>query len=225
MAGVTMHVIQRGNNRSPCFFNAADYRIYLEQLEALSARFECLVHAYVLMTTHVHLLLTPLAVNSASMLMKHLGQRYVQHVNRSYLRTGTLWDGRFKSCLAQSENYVLTCYRYIELNPVRAAMVAHPAAYHWSSYGANAVGTRSSLVAMHEEYRRLGDSPAARQEAYRALFDSYIDPAVIAAIREATRGNVALGERSFQSHIETAVGRRAHRGTAGRPKRRTECGT
>ena len=129
IAGIPWHIIQRGNNRSACFYTDEDYHYYLETLAEQAEKFECAVHAYCLMTNHVHLLLTPGEQNSAALLMKHLGQRYIQYINRTYRRTGTLWEGRFRSCLAQSDTYVLTCYRYIELNPVRASMVSNPADY------------------------------------------------------------------------------------------------
>ena len=218
LAGVPLHLIQRGNNRCACFFTADDYARYLRDLGDLALQFGCRVHAYVLMTNHVHLLLTPDAADGASLLMKHLGQRYVQHINRTYRRSGTLWEGRFKSCLAQSEAYVLACYRYIELNPVRAGMVTHPRDYRWSTYRANAEGQASALVVAHDEYRRLGDCASARQRAYRVLFEGLLDPAVVTAIRDATNGNVALGNTRFQLEIEAALGRRAHRGKVGRPR-------
>ena len=124
---VPVHVVQRGNNRQACFFCATDYRNYLDWLSQYATECECRVHAYVLMTNHVHLLVTPANACSLGALMTKLGQRYVQHVNRTYKRSGTLWEGRYKSCLISEENHVLGCYRYIELNPVRAIMVAHPA--------------------------------------------------------------------------------------------------
>lgn len=126
VAGIPWHVIQRGNNRTACFYADEDYVRYLETLGDMARKYGCAIHAYVLMTNHVHLLLTPKKADSAALLMKHLGQRYVQYVNRVYRRSGTLWEGRFRSCLTQNEEYVLSCYRYIELNPVRAAMVQHP---------------------------------------------------------------------------------------------------
>ena len=117
VAEVPVHIIQRGNNRGACFFADTDYELYLAHLQALAAKFECAVHAYCLMTNHVHLLLTPQQANGSALLMKHLGQRCVQHVNRTYGRSGTLWEGRFRSCLAQSERDEIACYRSIELNP------------------------------------------------------------------------------------------------------------
>jgi putative transposase len=137
MPGVAWHVIQRGNNRSACFYAEEDYRFYLNTLKEQADKFGCAVHAYVLMTNHVHLLLTPSRIDSVALTMKNLGQRYVQYINRTYRRSGTLWEGRYKSCLVQDETYVLACYRYIELNPLRAGMVKHVGDYRWSSYRTN----------------------------------------------------------------------------------------
>jgi putative transposase len=217
-AGIALHVIQRGNNRSACFYDTDDYAYYLEHLDRFARRFRCAIHAYVLMTNHVHLLLTPEEADGASMLMKFLGQHYVQHVNQRYGRTGTLWEGRFKSCLAQSQTYVLACYRYIELNPVRAGMVAHPGLYRWSSYAANADGAALAILKPHSEFLALGASATSRHEAYRALVAEELDPAMTYAIRESTNGNVALGTTRFQAEIETMLQRRARRGVPGRPR-------
>ncbi len=194
LAGVPLHLIQRGNNRAACFFEEEeDYRFYLDLVGELSGKFGCAVHAYVLMTNHVHLLLTPDKADSASLLLKHLGQRYVQYINHSYRRSGTLWEGRFRSCVARETDYVLACYRYIEMNPVRAAMVKHPRHYRWSSYRINAEGRASNVITQHEHYRALGRLEQARREAYRALFKTELDPEVLRDIRLATHGNYALG--------------------------------
>ena len=170
LPGVPLHLIQRGNNRQACFYADDDYRVYLDWLEEYAEVSGCAIHSYVLMTNHVHLLVTPKTSQSVGELMKRLGQRYVQYVNRTYRRSGTLWEGRFRSCLTQEEDYVLGCYRYIELNPVRATMVAHPAEYPWSSYRANAQGEASSLVTPHAIYSTLASTDNARKEAYRELF-------------------------------------------------------
>jgi putative transposase len=174
------------------------------------------------MTNHVHLLLTPQHADSASLLMKHLGQRYVQYINRTYRRSGTLWEGRFRSCLTQTEDYVLACYRYIELNPVRAGMVVRPQDYRWSSFHANALGKASRLITPHGEYMRLGQDAAARTEAYQALFKAHLDEEVVGQIRSATNGNFALGSERFQREVEEALGRRAIRGQSGRPGKRSD---
>ena len=165
----------------------------------------------------MHLLLTPERTDSAALLMKHLGQRYVQYINRTYRRSGTLWEGRFRSCLAQSEDYVLACYRYIELNPVRAGMVRHPRDYRWSSYTANAEGEAQALLTPHEQYQALDRTGETRREAYRGLFKERIDEPVLDEIRQATNGNFALGGKRFQGKIEQMLNRRVTRGWAGRP--------
>lgn len=146
-------------------------------------RFGCTVHAYVLMTNgHVHLMLTPAKADSVGLMMKHLGQRHVQYVNRVYRRSDTLWEGRFRSCLTQSEDYVLACYRYIELNPVRAGMVRHPRDYRWTSFHANGDGKQDAMVVPHEQYLGPARNEQARREAYRALFKAHLDPEVIERI-------------------------------------------
>lgn len=215
--GIPWHIIQRGNNRSPCFYADEDYRRYLDTLAEQADKFGCAVHAYVLMTNHVHLLLTPMRGDSAALLMKHLGQRYVQYINRTYQRSGTLWEGRFKSCLAQDERYVLTCYRYIELNPVRAQMVVQPGDYRWSSYPANALGKRNSLITPHADYVRLGRTLTERMAVYRSLFAAHLDDARVAAIRQATNGNYVLGDSRFQAEIADMLERRVIPGKNGRP--------
>jgi putative transposase len=220
--GIPWHIIQRGNNRSACFFADEDYLLYLHHLGELSAKFDCAIHAYVLMTNHVHLLLTPKEEDSAALLMKHLGQRYVQYINRNYRRSGTLWEGRYKSCLTQTEDYVLSCYRYIELNPVRAAMVKHPREYRWSSYRTNAEGKVNPLITPHDMYKRLGKEEAERRQAYRKLFDAHVEQRMIEEIRSATNGNYVLGSNRFQQEMELMLGRRVAKGQAGRPMRKID---
>ena len=215
--GVPVHLIQRGNNRSACFYANEDYRFYLEHLAEQAAKHDCALHAYCLMTNHVHLLTTPRHEDSLGQFMKALGQRYVQYVNRTYRRSGTLWEGRFRSCLLQEEAYVLACYRYIELNPTRAAMVAHPAEYRWSSYRGNAQGEANALLTPHPLYRSLGSDGDERQANYRELFRFELDLGLVDEIRLATNGNFALGNPLFIAQIEQALGRRVTRGKPGRP--------
>lgn len=222
LPGVPLHLIQRGNNRQACFYAEDDYRFYLEWLQTYARDARCAVHAYVLMTNHVHLLLTPSVASSAGELMKRLGQRYVQYVNRTYRRSGTLWEGRFRSCVTQEGSYVLGCYRYIELNPVRAAMVEHPGDYRWSSYRANAQGEASSGLKPHDCYLALGVDQGGRQSVYRELFRYQLDVGLVGEIREATNGNYALGSPRFQEQVSKALGRRVVRGRAGRPKKRPD---
>jgi len=171
----------------------------------------------VLITNHVHLLLTPSRVDSVALMMKHLGQRYVQYINRTYRRSGALWEGRFKSCLAQNEDYVLACYRYIELNPLRADMVVHPGEYKWSSYRANAFGEDNELLVRHEQFLQLGSCDDERRRNYRALFAAQMDSALVYKIVTATNGNYALGDSRFALEIEQALGRRVLKWQSGRP--------
>ena len=217
-----LHIIQRGNNRQACFFADDDYRFYLEWLQEYAAMERVAIHAYVLMTNHVHLLLSAQTAAGAGRLMKRLGQRYVQYVNRTYRRSGTLWEGRFRSCLAQEEHYVMGCYRYIELNPVRAEMVEHPAECRWSSYRVNGQGEQSRLITSHPLYDALGDSPGDRRAAYRELFRYELNPGLVDEIRKATNGNYVLGTERFEQQVAAMLGRRVSRGVPGRPRKETK---
>lgn len=219
--GVPWHIIQRGNNRSACFYADEDYHRYLDTLKEQAEKYGCVIHAYVLMTNHVHILLTPEHEDSASLLMKHLGQRYVQYVNRTYKRSGTLWEGRFRSCIAQSEDYVLSCYRYIELNPVRANMVSRPEEYRWSSYGVNAWGDESWLTA-HDEYMRLGQSEDDRCYAYRELFRYALSEEDLHFIRKAAHYCQPVGDDRFRADIEQQYGIKLGEMKRGRPKKLNE---
>ena len=203
------HVIQRGNNREGIFYAEEDYRFYLEKLEAAAAQHGCEIHAYVLMTNHVHLLMTPLSKQAIGKTMQMLGRYYVQRFNHVYGRTGTLWEGRYRATMIDSQAYLLTCMRYIELNPVRAGMVAHPAEYPWSSYRGNAAGMSDCVLTAHEEYRRLGGTLNTRQTAYRALFDARIPERTLEEIRESTNKAWVLGSDRFQKEMEQKMNRRA----------------
>jgi len=190
---VAVHVIQRGNNRGACFFSDADYVTYLRYLGRFAPRCGCSIHAYCLMTNHVHLLLTPHAADACARLMKSLGQHYAQYVNRARRRSGTLWEGRFRSSLVATERYALACYRYIELNPVRAGLVAAPRDYRWSSYRANAEGDADGLLSPHPAYLGLAGDALARRRQYDGLFDASMTPEEVDEIRSATRNGRALG--------------------------------
>jgi putative transposase len=215
LPGVAVHVIQRGNNRVACFRQDSDYLVYLSNFQELAEKHECAVHAYCLMTNHVHLLLTPGTAPACASLMRDLGRRYVQYFNRRYERSGTLWEGRFRSCIAESSRYVMACYRYIESNPVRAGMVDHPLAYRWSSYAANS-GTRGDpLVTPHAEYLALSVSGEARHAAYRGLFQHEQESSMVAAIREATNGGYPLASDAFKAGVLAPLGARTARGKPG----------
>jgi putative transposase len=170
LPGLPLHVVQRGHNRDACFFAEEDHLVYREWLGEACKATGCALHAYVQMTNHVHLLLSPPEPEAVSRLMISLGRRYVQYINKTYHRTGTLWDSRYKSSLVQADAYLLLCQRYIELNPVRATMVDDPAHYRWSSYRANGLGQPDSLLTPHVVYSSLGTNEADRLANYRSLF-------------------------------------------------------
>ncbi len=218
LPNVPQHIIQRGNNRAVCFYADEDYRKYLEWLKEYADKTACQIHAYVLMTNHVHLLISTEQPEAVGAMMKALGQRYVQYINRTYKRSGTLWEGRYKSCPTQAETYLLACQRYIELNPVRANMVPHPAEYKWSSYRINAQGEPDNVVTPHLMYTQLGLDEQSRQVAYRKLFRYELEPKLVDEIRKATNGNYVLGDSRFAEQIAEALGRRVLPGKAGRPK-------
>jgi putative transposase len=211
LAGVPLHIIQRGNNRARCFHSEGDYRLYLGLLLELSPKFRCSVHAYVLMTNHVHLLLTPTEELGASMLMKNVGQRFAQFANRSNGRTGSLWEGRFRSSLVDTDGYLLRCHRYIECNPVRAGMVVDPADYPWSSYRANALGQADPVLSPHPIYLALGADEWERRTRYVRLFEGEMSDRELARIRDATNGGFPLGSEDFVKRLEQDFGHRVKR--------------
>ncbi|HEU5443920.1 MAG TPA: transposase [Pseudolabrys sp.] len=216
---VPLHIVQRGHNREPCFFTDDDYHVYMHWLQKALTSAGILLHAYVLMTNHVHLLITPSVVQKVPRLLMSLGRRYVQYVNRKYGRTGTLWDCRYRSCLIQSETYLLACQRYIELNPVRAAMVEDPAQYRWSSYRFYAFGRFDPLLTPRVEYLALGDDASERQRAYRKLFEYALTQNAIADIRLAVYKGRPLGNAPFRSMIERVAGRQREARPRGRPRK------
>ena len=219
LPGVPLHLIQRGNNRQACFFADEDYRFYLDWLAEQAAKTGCQIHAYVLMTNHVHLLVSADRAGASGALMKAVGQRYVQYVNRVYRRSGTLWEGRFRSCPIQEEAYLLVCQRYIELNPVRAGMVGHPGEYRWSSYRANGQGEDNTVIRPHSLYAALGLDVASRLAAYRELFRYELEPGLVDQIRRATNGNFVLGSERFAAAAAATLGRRVLPGNSGRPRK------
>jgi putative transposase len=204
LPNVPLHIIQRGNNRQKCFVSEADYQKYLSYLSEHADAAACRVHAYVLMGNHVHLLISADDCAAAGSMMKFLGQRYAQYFNWRYHRSGTLWGGRYKSCLVQEETYLLVCQRYIELNPVRAGMVDFPAQYRWSSYRCNAEGKAAPLIRPHPIYCSLGADAAERQGAYRDLFQDALQQQAVDELRAATNNNFALGDQMFLRNAAAA---------------------
>ncbi|RKZ42708.1 MAG: transposase [Gammaproteobacteria bacterium] len=215
-----LHIIQRGHNQEACFFCDADYKAYLHWLGEVLKKESCTLHAYCLMKNHIHLLVTPEYAESISSLIIALSRKYVQYINKTYHRTGTLWDSRYKSSLIQEETYLLACQRYIELNPVRASMVKEPALYRWSSYRFNALGKANQYVSPHSVYLSLGKNSKSRQIAYRSLFQSELDTNAFSDIRLAITQSQPLGNSHFYAKLETMMmGQLCSPKPRGRPKK------
>ena len=215
------HIIQRGNNRQNIFASDEDYQFFRDALVDASVKYKLTVHAYVWMTNHIHLLATPGAQDSISKVFQSVGRKYVQYFNFKYKRSGTLWEGRYRATVVDSERYLLAVMRYIELNPVRAGMVAHPRDYPWSSFAYNAGGGDGKNVEWlvpQQEYLRLGHTAQERQQAYRQLFKAAMPKDDLKAIRESTHKGWALGSELFASKIEAQTKRRAASKGVGRPK-------
>ena len=219
LPGVPQHIVQRGNNRGACFFCDDDRFTYLDRLAHHARRLSVEVHAYVLMTNHVHVLATPQQHGAISSLMQDLGRDYVRLVNAAHRRSGTLWEGRFYSCLIDTDRYLLACMRYIESNPVRACIVEDAARYYWSSHRSNALGRASALIVPHAVYVALGPTAPERCAAYRALFASAAMAGDEEALRIHTRQRAAWGSSEFQQKVEAAVGRKVSASLPGRPRR------
>jgi putative transposase len=208
LPGYPQHVIQRGNNGMTILHDEDDFWVLWSTLRDAATKFQCAVHAYVLMPSHFHLLLTPVTADGIGKLMQYTGRYYVQHANRRYGRTGTLWDGRYRATLLDPAQYLLPVCRYIELNPVRAGLVQTSAAYEWSSHGANALGADDELVRPHATYLALGDNPAARATAYLEQFDTPLPPDLVQRIRDATNKAWVLGDDAFCRDVERRLNRR-----------------
>ncbi len=208
LPGIPQHIIQRGNNRQACFGSEEDFAAYAHWLDEYSKKCRVAIHAWVFMTNHVHLMVTAETENGVSKMMQMLGRHYVRYFNHTYRRTGTLWEGRFKSCVLDAEGYLLICQRYIELNPVRAGMVTAPEDYAWSSYRANGLGQSIKLWSPHRIYNDLGSTHAERATVYRELFVGHLDIPTLTEIRRAANQGMALGNDRFKIEVERLTGRR-----------------
>jgi len=223
LPGQPYHLVQRGNNREVCFVEPENYQYYLALWKECSKRYGVSVHAYCLMTNHIHFLVTPESPDSISRAMSVIGSRYAYYFNKSYKRTGTIWEGRHKSSLIQSDRYFLSCCRYIELNPVVACMVTKPEEYKWSSYQANAWGRESNLTP-HVEYLKLGASVESRCHAYRELFKNQLSGTDVHLIERASEYCSPLGDDRFCRQIEMKYGIKLGQSARGRPKKLPESG-
>ncbi len=219
--GYPIHVVQRGNNRQVCFASDADLKAYASWLHQAANEYSIDIHAWVFMTNHVHLLVTPHSPDSISRCMQYVGRYYVRFFNHRYRRTGTLFEGRFRSSIVQNQRYLLACQRYIELNPVRARMVEDPADYAWSSYRAHAFGMQPTMWQPHDEYLALGADPPARQYAYRQLIAQQLSGEMVTHIRDALNTGLVLGNDRFKEQVQELTGIRQHHLKRGRkPKRK-----
>lgn len=217
LPGYPHHVIQRGNNRQPIFASAADHQMMLDLLDENARKFGVAIHAYVLMDNHFHLLATPQAADSLPQMMQAVGRRYVRYFNDSQKRSGTLWEGRYKSTLIQTERYLLACMVYIDLNPVRVGMVAQARDYPWSSHG-HFVGLRiDKLISTHPLVWALGNTPFAREAAYAQLVQAGISAGQQQALTDSALRGWALGEPDFVKNLQKITTRRVSKSTAGRP--------
>ncbi len=217
--GIALHVVQRGNNRQAVFFHDSDYHSYLDLLFESADRYDVSIHAFVCMTNHVHILLTPWGEGTVSRMMQRLSALYTTGINALYHRTGSLWEGRFKSSLVDSDQYVLSCYRYIELNPVRAGMVAHPADYRWSSYRHQVESLGDYPIRPHSEWLALGPDGGARRKHYSELVAEGLKQKEIELFRRCARKGLPAGSARFKQEIETALATRIGDGRRGRPRK------
>ncbi len=211
------HIIQRGNNRMDIFRGDGDYRFYLRCMADASKNCDVRIHAYVLMTNHVHLLASPHRRDSISKMMQSIGRKYVQYFNQAYERTGTLWEGRYRSTVIDSEKYLLSCYRYIELNPVRAGIVNNPGDYDWSSYNFHAYGKPDGIISEHKLFWAIGATKEQCRPTYRNLCTESLDTQFIREMRESTNKAWVLGDDDFKAKVEKLSKRRAKPMKRGRP--------
>jgi putative transposase len=222
VAGYPHHIILRGNNRSAIFYTVRDRRFFIGCLLGAKKKTKSKIHAYCFMTNHVHLLVEPSTEKDLSNMMQSLGRRYVQYINRTYGRTGTLWEGRFKSSVVSKDEYLLACCRYIELNPVRAGIVDHPKDYFWSSYGFRAEGRRDRLLDEDPVYTSLGETSKERQAKYKEWFEMTTADGEWSFIRRVTQKGGVFGNEEFLEKITNLVGRSIVLRPRGRPKLTTK---
>ena len=220
LPNVPLHIVQRGHDRQPTFVEHADYRYFLDNLEEMRTELRIRVYGYCLMTNHVHLIVAPgTDTQTVSKMLKVLAGRQTRYVNRIEKRSGTLWEGRFKASLIDSENYLLACYRYVDLNPVRASMVELPEDYPWSSYRSHAGLSDTTPIDPSAAYSALGITADERCRAYRAFVAEGIYDQELDQIRTAAKRNQIIGTDRFRRQIEQRIGRRISTNGQGRPKK------
>jgi putative transposase len=214
-----VHIVQRGHSREPVFFEDNDYLAYLRWLKEGAERYKVDIHAYVLMTNHIHILATTGDTEGITRMMQYVGRHYVPYINHTYGSSGSIWEGRYKASLIHDEEYLLSCMRYIELNPVRADMVRSPAHYRWSSYRHNGQGKEDALITPHALYLALGKTLSTRLAAYKALFKAHLDDGVLEDIRSAWQTGTPLGNDFFRQKVEAKLKCKVGQARRGRPRR------
>ena len=219
LPGVPVHIVQRGHSREPVFFEDDDYRAYLHWLKEGAERYKIDIHAYALMTNHIHILATASGKDGVTRMMQYIGRHYVPYINHTYGTSGSIWEGRYKASLIQDDEYLLACMRYIELNPIRASMVRSPGQYRWSSYRCNAQGKEDERVTPHGMYLSLGKAKPARLEAYKLLFQVHLDKEVLNEIRSAWQTGTPLGNDEFHRQIEAKLKLKVGQSRRGRPSK------
>jgi putative transposase len=222
LPGIPVHIVQRGHSREPVFFEDNDYSAYLHWLQEGAERYKVDIHAYVLMTNHIHILATAHDKDGVSRMMQYIGRRYVPYINHTYGSSGSIWEGRYKASLIHDEEYLLACMRYIELNPIRANMVRSPAYYRWSSYRHNAQGKEDELITPHAIFKALGKTELSRQGAYKELFKAHLDKGVLDEIRSAWQTGTPLGNDYFRQKIEDKLKCKVGQARRGRPRKPRE---
>jgi putative transposase len=215
--GVPVHILLRANNRQQCFKASGDYAAFLWWLREYSEKYQVDIHSWSLHEDHLHLLSTPNSVGGLSRMIQALGRQYVRFFNHQNQRTGTLWEGRYRSCLVQPRQYLLEVCRYIELNPVRLSLVSHAGDYNWSSFQSNANGKPSALCKPHAEYLKLGETKEERTAKYLAYCIQSTNEELLKEIRDSTNKGLAIGEESFKMEVEKLTGRRVRALKSGRP--------
>ncbi len=220
LPNIPVHVVHRGHSRSPVFFQDEDYRTYLYWMKEAAEKYRVRIHSFVLMTNHIHILLTPCAGSDVSSFMQYLGRHYVPYINHKYGTSGSIWEGRFKGSLVQQETYFLSVMRYIELNPVRASMVEYPSQYRWSSFCHNAGDKVIRMISQHDIYNSLGQTDQQRSDAYKELFNSTLDSGSLKKISAAWLTGTPLGNNCFRSMVEETFATRVGQDRRGRPSKR-----
>lgn len=218
-ADLLYHVVQRGNNKNPIFFREKDYLIFLDILREAKSKHPCHIYAYCLMINHFHLLVKPKDKENISLLLKFLGAKYVRYINKTYNRTGTLWEGRFKCSIIDREQYFWNCLRYVDTNPIRAGLVKLPEEYTWSSCAFRVLGKYDSILDLDPWYESLGRDVLERQLRYRQFIRSNVSESECCLIRDMTRRNGIIGDDAFREKIEKVLDKKIVFRPVGRPSK------